>query len=95
MDEDKYEDWMSTRMRTNMRMDMRRTLKQTQRLKGRVTRTISQDRMRTNMKMYEDGLKNNLKADAETEGKGDKDDDPGHGCQKPATDTNPVLSIVR
>ena len=32
------------RIRTNMRMGSRRTLKQTQRLKGRVTRTMSQDR---------------------------------------------------
>ena len=43
----------------------------------------------------EDWLKNNLEAYAEAEGKGDKDNDPGHGGQKPATYANPVLSIVR
>ena len=37
----------------------------------------------------------NLEADAEAEGEGDEDDDPGHGGQKPATDANSVLSIVR
>ena len=40
-------------------------------------------------------MNENLEADTEAEGEGDEDDDPGHGGEKPTTDADPVLSIVR